>query len=115
MRLTLLCEFNTFVVLFANCYFIVNELTQAFAEHGLLLNADKTVVLQYEQRRTSPVAPVISIDDTSVHTENTAKILGLYTDSALTMLPHIEHLEHKLSSGTFVLRKLAPTNSMTTR
>lgn len=93
---------------------LVNELTQAFAEHDLLLNAEKTVVLQYEQR-TSSFSPAITIDDTTVRAENTAKILGLWTDSALTMLPHIAYLECKLSSGIYVLRRLAPTNSQETR
>lgn len=87
---------------------------QAFAHQDLLLNPEKTVLTLYESRKSHAAAPALLLHDTQVFCQEKVKILGLWTDSALTMSPHVELLEGKLSTSIFVLRSLKRTNTSDT-
>lgn len=91
---TLITSDNDYNLLLSKTIELVNKTSSWFTANKLQLNSNKT------QRLVCSPNP-------SVGRGENVKILGVIVDNSLNWLPHINQLSCKLSSSTFVLRRLS--------
>lgn len=86
-----------------------NSLLQWFQNNQLILNADKTQLLNfYISNRTFGANDGLNIllGDSIVYSSQEVKFLGLTLDANLNYHKHIESVTKKVSTGVFILRTL---------
>lgn len=69
-------------------------LNEWLSDHGLSLSAPKSSVVVFSRRRWIPDVDIV-IDDDIIPQEDIVKFLGLYLDSRLTGIPHLNHVKEK--------------------
>lgn len=84
-----------------------NQIVQWCKENGLVINTDKTTLIDFSITQKENIDLRILIDESDVLSEDTVLFLGLSIDRHLNFSSHIDIVARKLCSGIFVLRRLS--------
>ena len=77
--------------------------------NDLVLNENKTVQINFSTKHKETEIPIAGIAP-----KTSSKHLGIIVDSHLSWKPHIDHLCKKLSSGTYVIRRIMQISDLNT-
>lgn len=83
-----------------NTFIALNTVKQYCHENDLVLNEKKTVQITFSTR------PKLSIGLPELEDKDTTKYLGITLDGKLNWTSHINNLCKKLSTGTYVIRRI---------
>jgi hypothetical protein len=78
-----------------------------FAAYKLVLNIDKTNIINFSPKQSANPLLVVSFDNIVVNEVPEIKFLGIQIDDRLNWKSHMEYILPKLSSAIFVIRSLA--------
>lgn len=107
---SLLTTADTLDLLEVSSFINLSALTQFFEEHNLLVNLDKTKLMQFSTKSKNLERKVqVFSDNQEVTSEDSTRFLGLIIDKNLDWTSHVDHVTKKLSTGLFVLRRMANT------
>lgn len=84
-----------------------NGIVQWIRENGLVINSDKTTLIDFSIIPKKNINLGIWVDDVKVFSEDTVRFLGVLIDRHLTFSAHIEMVARRICSGIFVLRRLS--------
>jgi hypothetical protein len=84
----------------------ISEALGYFQENQLSMNIDKTGLLLFRPRSEMDCIE-INIENDHIYSRNINKFLGLYLDSNLSWSNHVDHVCNKISSGLYLMKRLA--------
>lgn len=88
---------------------VMNEVASWFSVNGMILNVEKTNIIQFCLRGKKEHNLNIYCNNELVPQVDEVKYLGLIIDSGLTWNPHTDSLCDRLSSACFALSRLRPS------
>lgn len=89
----------------AEAQITINKLRVGFAQHSLLLNAAKTNLIIYSNKKEE--TGTIEIGNTQISPTASAKFLGVFFQNNMSWETNQEALQRKLAVNAFVVRRLA--------
>lgn len=111
----LLTTADTLDLLEISSFINMSALSQFFEEHNLLVNVDKTKLIQFSTRSNNLDRTIkVFSNDQEINTEDETKFLGLIIDKNLDWSSHVDHITKKLSTGLYVLRRMVKTCKLET-
>lgn len=84
----------------------LNKITNYLNSHNLILNFNKTKLIQFKPYQKAPLQINYTYQDTPIETVESTTLLGIDIDSNLSWKPHIHRLAKKLSSSIYALNQL---------
>jgi len=86
----------------------LDEMSNWCDSNALVLNKNKTTVMEFKNRKTYDSEPLLFLDKKSITTSNTVKYLGLTISDDLRWDCHIDKLCPKLTSVCYMIQRLRP-------
>jgi Reverse transcriptase (RNA-dependent DNA polymerase) len=75
--------------------------------NGLFLNRDKTVLMQFSNKRKKILySPLIRLDKKSIRVQTETKFLGIIMDYTMNWTSHVESVCAKVASACYLIRKM---------
>lgn len=106
---------DTYDLLEASSFVNLSVISQFFDEHNLLVNVEKTKLMQFSHKRNNCERQIgLFYKDKEIGCEEQTKFLGLHIDRNLDWTGHIDHVARKVSTGLYVLRRMVYTCSLET-
>jgi small-conductance mechanosensitive channel len=93
---------------------IETKLMNWVATNRLIINYSKTVLINFSAHGINEHQPKFILDGNSIQETENGKFLGIWVDSKLTWKKHIDTLLKKLSSYTYMMRRLSKITSSVT-
>lgn len=84
----------------------LNNITSWLEHHNLLVNFDKTKIIQFHSYKKPPLDINITFQNKTIDNINSYNLLGLYIDNNLNWKSHIENIKTKLSRFTYALYEI---------
>ncbi|KAJ2940455.1 hypothetical protein O0L34_g138 [Tuta absoluta] len=86
---------------------VMKNIYNWFTANGMMLNVDKTHIMQFKLRSCNLVDLNITLNDVHVPQATQVKYLGFLIDAGLSWTPHIDSLCDRLSSACYALSRLS--------
>ncbi|CAG9108124.1 unnamed protein product [Plutella xylostella] len=102
---------ETAVQLVHNLMHTIESLVNWFTINGMQVNIDKTKLLYFSLRNITTELPTVTVHNTTVPYDRSAKFVGFTFDTGLQWHDQIEDVCAKLNSAFFAISRLAPTLS----
>lgn len=84
----------------------LSEVSYWCESNNLILNKEKTVVLEFYNRKKPDCSPLLKLDDKSVKFNESIKYLGITLNTDLRWSEHIGNIAARLSSACYLLRRI---------
>ena len=76
------------------------------SENSMLLNADKTVILNTTLSKSANFESDVLVNDVAISPSDETKFLGIIVDDKLSFSSHVDHIISKCNSRLFLMRQL---------
>ncbi|KAI5634643.1 reverse transcriptase (RNA-dependent DNA polymerase) domain-containing protein [Phthorimaea operculella] len=86
---------------------VMQNIHNWFTANGMMLNVDKTHIMQFKLRSCDLIDLNITLDGVRVPQATQVKYLGFIIDAGLSWTPHIDSLCDRLSSACYALSRLS--------
>lgn len=92
----------------------LNTITTFLKSHNLMLNLDKTKIIQFKPYQKVPLSIDFSYRNSKIDDVTSATLLGIDLDSNMNWKCHVEKLSKRLSSFIYALRHLKRATDLKT-